>query len=515
MDKNDFLVENMKSSHGRIFKGAIIIMVLGSLATIGIYLSGTGSATLTPMKILQVTSFSAFLTIVVYFSVRKWGEQEFTKYLTVTMVGIIMFFFTITMTGSPELFATFYFVMILSLLYVDVKITLYTSALIIILHTIIIVMHPEVIPSGKIGAVLGVRYLCFILFTTAGTVVTNVFKKLLMQSIESGEMASELTNELKGAAKTIAVESDLLNNSSMELLLLANETGRAAQQVSAAVDQLAMAAADEALHATKSAEVVREMSDALGSAGDNTQQVSEQSHQFREIVGQGIVSMEKQSEYMEDSILAQQSVSQAVYMLNEKSREIEKIVDLINNIAGQTNLLALNAAIEAARAGEAGRGFAVVAEEVRKLAEESERATQGITGLISEIQNDINETVREIERSNQIITEQGEAVKENRKMFEQIEKGAEKIDNAIHEVSAVLEQISAAADEVVREVEGISATTEESAASTEEITALVNQQSDSVNKIVEMIAGLEISAENLCRMATRINDEEAQCKFAK
>ncbi|WP_332649969.1 methyl-accepting chemotaxis protein [Lysinibacillus sp. 54212] len=187
--------------------------------------------------------------------------------------------------------------------------------------------------------------------------------------------------------------------------------------------------------------------------------------------------------------------------MNNKSMEVGEITKIISNIADQINLLALNAAIEAARAGEYGKGFAVVADEIRSLAEQSSHSASNITSLITEMQNDSNESVRAISVVVEKIEGESKTIYSAGETFAQIVLLIENINHEIQSITATIEEIAASSNEIIHttdsttsllratsdNAQGIAASIEEQTASTEEMFSIATQLNDMVHALQDQM----------------------------
>lgn len=172
----------------------------------------------------------------------------------------------------------------------------------------------------------------------------------------------------------------------------------------------------------------------------STEQIAEETLKVAE---KGSSVVDESIKSMNDIKGAFDHVKDLVQSLQTQSSQITNMLDIIKNIARQTNLLALNAAIEAARAGEHGKGFAVVADEVRKLAQTSDKSVDKIALVIEEINENINKTMNAIEGSEEKVNIGVEISNNTIETFNQIIESVKLSTSATQEINvAVSEQVN-------------------------------------------------------------------------
>jgi methyl-accepting chemotaxis protein len=285
------------------------------------------------------------------------------------------------------------------------------------------------------------------------------------------------------------------------------ETGRAIEEIARAVGDVATGAERQVRSIESARATTEQVASSTTSSAQDAQQTADAAAQAREAAQDGAAKVERATEVITGVRDASVEASAAIRDLGTKSQRIGGIVDAITAIAEQTNLLALNAAIEAARAGEQGRGFAVVAEEVRKLAEESQRAASSIAALVNEIRSETERTITVVEAG----AERGElgaiAVAEAREAFDRIFESVEVVSKRVGGVSAAVEQIAAGAAQVSGDISEVAAVAEESSASAQQVSASAQQTSASTQQIAASTQDLSQTARELDELVGRFTLE--------
>ena len=242
----------------------------------------------------------------------------------------------------------------------------------------------------------------------------------------------------------------------------------AAEELSAVTEQTSAGVNSQKIETDQVATAMHEMTATVQEVARNAEQASQaasaadgQAREGDKVVAEAIAQIERLADEVARS-------TDAMAHLQQESNKIGSVMDVIKAVAEQTNLLALNAAIEAARAGEAGRGFAVVADEVRGLAQRTQKSTEEIEGLVAGLQNGTQQVANVMNNSRSLTDSSVELTRKAGVSLENITRTVSNIQSMNQQIAAAAEQQSAVAEEISRSIVNVRDVSEQTATASDE-----------------------------------------------
>ena len=306
--------------------------------------------------------------------------------------------------------------------------------------------------------------------------VTESFKSMINSMIL-------IIDEIKKSAFLLS-KSVFDINEKMKMISEAN------QDILLTIHEVATANETQLERSVESAKAIEEMSIGIQKIAETSTDVTEQSSTMNHQVIDGFSTIQHIITQITAIHNTFSNSSQIIEELGKQANEISEIVGFISGIEEQTNLLALNAAIEAARAGEHGKGFAIVSEEVRKLAEESNKSAKEIENKLNLFKDTIEQAVIHMHKGSSDVEKGTLSVYKTEDKFKSILEVVKLVTGEIQEVSAITEEMSAGSEEVSASLEEFSSLSKDTAKLSNDVATATDKQLKSMDNIYALTANL-------------------------
>lgn len=461
----------------------------------------SGEITLIP---LYVSSALALLNCIILFIIYKVNRTaRLIRYITFSGLYISHVFQLALTKISLSNFVVFIILIMMSLMFLDKKLTVSILTITALTHVIFTVLN--IYDSITLWNIL-LSLLVFITFAWATCKSFGIFRETTEQiktdtkkKMDSFKHVSNIANYIYEKVTQLEAETEILRKGSNEFRLSLNEVTKAIEDIATGSVSVVTDTEKIALH-------IAELEKALADNKEHIRCVTENMDRIIENKNQGLKLMDELRSLTEVTTEAITVINKMVNATNINAEKIVSIGKFIEQIADQTNLLALNAAIEASGAGHSSRGFAVIADEIRKLSNETNNYVKEIQDYTKALTNSVTNAVNALGRVNSAIENEIKGVMDMDNILDKIHESTVSAQDYIVKLNEFAKTIFAQTVEIKDSINDLYAFSEECSANTNRASDNMQKQNPYVDSIINLI-------NSLCDMAYNLRDKSMEIKM--
>lgn len=454
------------------------------------------------LQVLQIVILlsvgGTICTIMTLLTIRKMLVVE-TMYIFI--IGMTIFSYILfEYIPYSSMYTVIFFELIVISLYQDIKATIITGILVLVLNNYLYFISKAQFMVGE--SIQGVTiYNVMIMVILGVLIVQQKFNKRLREkNIESQKEAVISKNQLEAILLDVKKSVDGFLKFNENLKISINDTKDISSKLNYIFNEITKSIESQANSINTINNSVMSNEERMDTLVNASNIMNDASNSTLKFIKGGTSEVDQLSQNMIKLKNIMDSTRDNTRKLDENSIKVEDILKIINSLAEQTNLLALNAAIEAARAGEHGKGFAVVAEEIRKLAENSTSSVKEISDILENIQRQAKDADLATNSAQNILLSNMESLDKVQENFISINSSSESVVKESNKVNEFIKQLNDISVNIGKEISTISAITEENTSAIEDTLNFVTKQNNAVNTMINIYNEFNESIENLKKL---------------